>query len=379
MNPIYFDNAATTKVDDRVVQAMIPYLSEHYGNPSSIHSLGRATRAAVERSRKTIANALNASTAEIFFTSGGTESNNMVLKNCMRDLGIKCIITSEVEHHCVLDTSIHLNQIGLDVEYVKVDHQGFFDLDHLEELLQKHASCRPLVSLIHANNEIGTINDIHAIAALCKKHNALYHADTVQTVAHYPIDLQEIDVHFISSSAHKFHGPKGIGFVYISNEAILKPLIHGGAQERNMRAGTENIAGIVGMAEALKIAYEELEETTEYIKGIKAYFKEQLFSEVEDVQINGAEDDNSLYTVLNVALPSSISSDMLMFNLDIAGICASAGSACSSGADQGSHVLNTIGAPADRSSIRFSFSKYNTKEEVDSVIAKLKEFTTVSA
>ncbi|MBX2846407.1 MAG: cysteine desulfurase [Saprospiraceae bacterium] len=379
MSLIYFDNAATTKVDEQVVQTMLPFLTEHYGNPSSIHGLGRRTRAAVEKARKVIAGHLNASTAEIFFTSGGTESNNMVLKNCVRDLGVTCLISSKIEHHCVLHTVENLEEAGLKVAYVDVNEQGFFDLEHLKQLLKAHQSENVLVSLIHANNEIGTINDLAAIGEICKEYDALFHADTVQTIAHFPLDLTQINVHFVSASAHKFHGPKGVGFVYISGDTHLKPLIHGGAQERNMRAGTENIAGIVGMAKALEIAYEELEETKAYILELKRYFKSLLQQEIPEVQVNGAQCENCLYTVLNVSFPASIASDMLMFNLDIAGICASAGSACSSGADQGSHVLNAIGVPADRPSIRFSFSKYNTKEEIDIAVAKLKEIIGVPA
>lgn len=369
---IYFDNAATTQVHPQVVEAMIPYLTEYFGNPSSIHGMGRKTRSAVEKARRSIAEHLQASTAEIFFTSGGTESNNMVLKNSIRDLNVNRVISSKIEHHCVLHTCDYLKESGIPVDYVHVDSKGFFDLDHLETLLKTNADDTILISLIHANNEIGTINDWVAIGNLAKQYGAYYHADTVQTVAHYPINLQEIPVDFISASGHKFHGPKGVGFVYINGDTLLKPLFHGGSQERNMRAGTENLASIVGMAKALDIAYENLEKNKQKIKEIKQYFIQQIRNQFPQASFNGDISNQSLYTVLNVALPASIQSDMLLFNLDIKGICCSAGSACSSGADAGSHVINAISQGNSNPSIRFSFSIDNTKKEVDQVIDMLK-------
>ena len=370
---IYLDNAATTQVHPKVVEAMIPYLTEHFGNPSSIHAMGRKSRSAIEKARRAIAQQLNASTAEIFFTSGGTESNNMILKNAIRDLGVNRIISSKVEHHCVLHTCDYLEHQGIPINYVEVDELGFFNLNQLENLLKQHANDTILISLIHANNEIGTINDWVAIGNLAKQYNAYFHADTVQTVAHYPIDLQEIPVDFISSSAHKFHGPKGVGFVYINGDTLLQPLFHGGAQERNMRAGTENLAAIVGMAKALQLAYENLETNEAKIRSLKEYFISQIQAHFPQASFNGDISENSLYTVLNVALPASIQSDMLMFNLDIQGICCSAGSACSSGADKGSHVIQQISKGKIMPSIRFSFSKENTKEEIDVVIETLKK------
>ena len=369
---IYLDNAATTKVDEAVIEAMFPYFTTHFGNPSSIHGLGRKTRSAIEKSRKSIADHFNASTAEIFFTSGGTESNNMVLKESICDLGVNVIITSKVEHHCVLHTCDHLQEKEVTIKHVDVDELGYFDLNQLEQLLKEHENDTVLISLIHANNEIGTINDMVAIGNLARQYKAYYHADTVQSVAHYPIDLQELPVDFISGAAHKFHGPKGIGFVYIKSDVQLQPFIHGGAQERNMRAGTENVAAIIGMAKALELAYQNLDETKQHITGLKYYLKEQIEKHFPQATFNGDTSEKSLFTVLNVSLPSTIQADMLMFNLDIAGICCSAGSACSSGADKGSHVIEAIKPNQEQSAIRFSFSHENTKEEIDQLIEKLK-------
>jgi len=372
MASIYFDNAATTRLDEGVIAAMLSALREEYGNPSSIHSMGRSSRATIEKARKEIAALLNASTSEIFFTSGGTESNNMVLKNCVRDLGLTCIISSKVEHHCVLDTVEHLAANGLDVQYVEVDQHGYYDLLQLEQLLKEHENCKVLVSLIHANNEIGTINNIEAIGNLCRKYNALHHSDTVQTIAHYPLDFEALEIDFASCSAHKFHGPKGIGFVYISNDVNINPMIHGGGQERNMRAGTENISGIVGLATAMRIACDEMEETRQHIEGIKEYMATSLKSHFPDIIFNTPINEDSLYTVLNVTFPGELPSDMMLFNLDIAGICASAGSACSSGANQQSHVITALKKGTTGPTIRFSFSKFNTKQEVDQLIEVLK-------
>lgn len=370
---IYLDNAATTKVDEKVVEAMLPYFTEHFGNPSSIHGLGRKTRSAIEKSRRSIAQYLNASTAEIFFTSGGTESNNMILKNSIRDLGVNRIITSQVEHHCVLDTCEYLEKSGVAIDYVNVNEEGFFDLNHLEHLLKTKSEDTILVSLIHANNEIGTINDIEEIGKICKEHGAYFHSDTVQTIAHYPLDLQKLKVDFVSASAHKFHGPKGIGFLYVNGDVHLKPYIHGGAQERNMRAGTENLASIVGMWKAMELAYENLDESSTHIRNLKNYFIEQIRAHFPEATFNGDITENALYTVVNVAFPTTIASDMFMFNLDIEGICVSAGSACSSGADKGSHVIEAIKPGQDKASVRFSFSKENTKKEIDQVIKTLQK------
>ena len=368
---IYLDNAATTPLDKDVLQAMLPYMESMYGNPSAIHHFGRETRAAIEKARKTVAKLLNAQPGEIFFTSGGTESNNTALRCGIEAQGTKTIITSPIEHHCVLHTVEALEKSGrVEVKYVKVDAQGHFDLDHLEQLLQ--SSQGPVfVSLMHANNEIGTLQDMERIAELCKQHNAWFHSDTVQTVAHYAFDLKSTPVHFISGAAHKFNGPKGIGFLYINHALKIDPLIYGGAQERNMRAGTENVYGIVGLAKAMELAYANLEERMIYIGGLKHYLLGKLRDTFSDVTVNGDETD-SLYTVLNVGFPLNDQTSMLLFHLDVAGICASSGSACSSGSNKNSHVLEAIHSDASRVAIRFSFSHHNTKEELDALVEKLK-------
>ncbi|MBK9730924.1 MAG: cysteine desulfurase [Chitinophagaceae bacterium] len=370
---IYFDNAATTQMDREVIDAMIPFMESHFGNPSAIHFFGRETRAAIERARKTVAKCLHATPSEIFFTSGGTESNNMAIRCGVQAYQIKHIITSPIEHHCVMHTTEALEKKGLvNLHYVKVDEKGRFDLVHLEQLLAEIGE-RCLVTLMHANNEIGTMMDINEVGTICKKYNALFHCDTVQTVAHFPFDLEKTPVDFISGAAHKFHGPKGTGFLYIHHSIKIPPLIFGGAQERNMRAGTENVYGIVGLAKALETGYEHFEETREQITEVRSYMKESLKSNLPDVVFNGDVDGNCLYTVLNVSFPMNNKSQLLLFNLDMAGICASSGSACSSGSNENSHVLEAIHADSNRVAIRFSFSKNNTKDEVDFVIAKLKE------
>lgn len=376
---VYLDNAATTQIDPKVLEEMMPYLTEKFGNPSSIHGFGRETKAAIERARKIIARHLNASVGEIFFTSGGTESANLVLKCTVHDKGVKHIISSKIEHHCVTHSIEELVKEGLaEAHYVNLDEKGNIILSHLEELLKQYGS-EALVALMHANNEIGNVLDIKAVGELCETYGALFFSDTVQTVAHFPIDLQEIKVDYISGSAHKFHGPKGVGFVYINSEHLLNPILHGGAQERNMRAGTENLYGIVGLAKAFDMANENADEHVAYIKGLKEYFFDKLKKVVPGVLVNGNYENNSLYTVLNVSFPEFDGSEFLIYNLDMAGIAVSAGSACTSGSDQGSHVLNELPIPEGRSSIRFSFSRMNTKEELDYAIGKLGEFFTVPA
>lgn len=373
MTRIYLDNAATTPLDPVVIEAMLPYMQTHFGNPSAIHFYGRETRAAIENARKTIAKFLNCSPGEIFFTSGGTEANNTAIRRTVETLGLKKIISSPIEHHCGLHTCEELAKEGkCSVEYVKVDSLGRFDLNSLEELL-KNAGTRCLVSLMHANNEIGTKNNLVAIGELCKKYDAIFHTDTVQTMAHYKFDLKTMPVHLLSGAAHKFHGPKGVGFLYINSTLKINPLIYGGAQERNMRAGTENVYGIVGLAKAMEKSFATLEETTAHISALKKYMMSELKNNFSGIKFNGDMEGDSLYTVLNVGFPMNSKNELLLMNLDINGICASSGSACSSGSDKSSHVLECIGAANDRVSIRFSFSKFNTMEEVDFVIAKLKE------
>ncbi len=374
---IYFDNAATTPMDREVVDAMLPLMTEHFGNPSSIHSWGRQTRSMIEQARKTVAKLMNCSPSEIFFTSGGTEADNMAIRCTIESLEIKHAITSPLEHHAVLHTLESMADKGqITLNLVKITPEGNVDLEDLEALLKNNERC--IVSLMHANNEIGNLLPLKQAAEICKKYNAILHSDTIQTVGHYNIDLKDIPVHFINGAAHKFHGPKGIGFIYVSSEVHVAPLIFGGAQERNMRGGTENVYGIVGLAKAMEIAYNDLKKHQEHIQGLKTYMIDKLEKNLPGVTFNGDAKGNSLYTVLNVCLPETDNAEMLVFNLDINGIAASAGSACSSGSNVGSHVLRAIGTDMSRPSVRFSFSKYNTKEEIDYTLVKLKEMFPVA-
>lgn len=376
---VYLDNAATTPVDPIVLKAMYEVMENHYGNPSSIHSHGREMRTLIEKSRKTIASLLHTSPAEIFFTSGGTEADNTAIRCSIADYGIKHAITTKLEHHAVLHTLEALAKNGnIELSFVDTDEKGNVNVTHLETLLQNPN--RSLVSLMHANNEIGTLTDMELVGDLCEKYNAIYHSDTVQTMGHYPHDLSKLKANFIVGAAHKFHGPKGVGFLHINHRIKIKPLIYGGSQERNMRGGTENVYGIIGLAKALEIAYSEMPQHHQHIQNLKSYMIAQLKANIPGVEFNGEIDPaNSLYTVLNVSFPEMEMADMLLFSLDIAGISASGGSACSSGTDIGSHVLTAIGANPNRPAVRFSFSKYNTKEEVDYTVEKLKEICMVSA
>ncbi len=372
MNRIYFDNAATTALDASVLDAMMPYLTEKFGNPSSIYSYGRETKMAIETARKTVAKILNAHPAEIFFTSGGTESSNTAIQASVRDLGCRHIITSPIEHHAVSHTAEHLDNMDVvRVSYVKLLPNGHVDIDDLEKLLAASEE-KTLVTLMHANNEIGNILDMHAVGNLCKLYNAIFHSDTVQTVGHFPFDLRNTPVHFITGAAHKFHGPKGVGILYINENVRIKPFVHGGAQERNMRAGTENLYGIVGFAKALETAMDNYETDSAYIGTLKYYMHEQLKKNIPGVGFNGDVLGRSLYTVLSVSFPKTEKSEMLLFNLDINNICASGGSACTSGAEQGSHVIRAINNNPNQVTVRFSFCKHNTKDEVDAVVEKLK-------
>jgi cysteine desulfurase len=373
MERIYFDNAATTALDPEVLEAMLPYMTTHFGNPSSIYSYGRETRLAIETARKTVARLLNAHPGEIFFTSGGTESNNTAILSSIRDLGCRHIISSPIEHHAVLHTIEHY-ACGENVtsSYVKLLPDGHVDLADLEEQLKEQKE-RCLVSLMHANNEIGNLLDIDAVGNLCKQYNAIFHSDCVQTVGHYPLDLRKTPVHFISGAGHKFHGPKGVGILYVNDNIRVKPFIFGGGQERNMRAGTENLYGIVGFAKALELAYARLEEEQAYILSLKNYMREKLLAAIPGVSFNGDSEGRCLYTVLSVAFPKTEKSEMILFNLDINQVCVSGGSACSSGADQGSHVIRAINNDPNKVTVRFSFSRHNTREEVDAVVNKLNE------
>ena len=368
---VYLDNAATTKLDENVLKAMMPLMVEDFGNPSSIHSFGRKTRAVIETARKTVAKLLNVTPAEIFFTSGGTEADNMAINQSITTYDLKHVISSEIEHHAVEHTIKMLEKTGkIKASWVKLDDKGNVDLAHLEELLKNNP--RSLVSLMHANNELGTLLPLKEVGELCAKYNAIFHSDTVQTMGHYRMDLRDIKVHFVACAAHKFHGPKGVGFLYINHECKISPFIYGGAQERNMRGGTENVYGIVGLAKALEICFDEMEEHQKHIMGLKDYMREQLIKNIPGIEFNGeTSHEKSLYTVLNCRFPIHPDAEMLLFNLDILGIAASGGSACSSGSNQGSHVLRGIGIDMERPSVRFSFSKYNTKEEIDFVLKNL--------
>ena len=374
---VYLDNAATTPFDKEVLKAMYQVMETDHGNPSSIHSHGREVRTLIEKARKTVAGLLHASPSEFFFTSGGTEADNMAIRCGIIDYGIKHAITSLIEHHAVLHTLQALEKSGdIRLSYVNIDSKGLVDYKHLEELLSSNE--RSFVSLMHANNELGTLTDIEAVGELCEKYHAIFHSDTVQTMGHYPHDLSRLKVHFLVCAAHKLHGPKGVGFLYIHHAIKINPMIFGGSQERNMRGGTENVYGIIGLAKSLEIAYGKMEQHHEYIQGLKTYMMEELVKHVPGIEFNGeTTPDKSLYTVLNVSFPEMEMAEMLLFSLDIAGISASGGSACSSGTNIGSHVLNGIHANPDRPAVRFSFSKLNTREEIDYVVGKVKELCPV--
>ncbi len=372
MQRIYFDNAATTPLDPEVFEVMKPFFTEKFGNPSSIYSYGRETRMAIESARKSVAKILNAHPAEIFFTSGGTESTNTAINAAVCDLGCKHIITSPLEHHATLHCVEHLaKDCGIKLSYVNVFPNGQIDYDDLENLL-KESTEKCLVTLMHANNEIGTMTDIERVGELCKDYGAIYNADTVQTVGHFPIDLRKVPVHFINAAGHKFHGPKGVGMLYINEDIKIHPFVNGGSQERGMRAGTENIYGIVGFAKALELAVANMETESAHIKEVRDYMESKLSETIPGIYFNGDPHGKSLYTVLSVAFPKTEKSEMLLFNLDINNICASGGSACTSGVETGSHVISAISDNRDQVTVRFSFSKYNTKEEVDLVVEKLK-------
>ena len=376
---VYFDNAATTPMRKEVIESISSVMGECYGNPSSSHAFGRTAKTYIETARKAIANLLNAMPQEIIFTSGGTESDNMILNCAVKDLKVTTLISSSIEHHAVLHALEALQKIHkINIAYVKVDHKGTIDLNHLEQLLQKDDS-KKLVSLMHVNNEIGNILDLKKVGDMCHKYEALFHTDAVQGIGHFEFDLEELPIDFLSSAAHKFHGPKGIGFSFIRKNSGLEPFIHGGAQERGLRAGTESVHNIVGMYKALQIAYQNLKKEKKLIASIKEHFKSSLLNIFPEVKFNGCSGENSIstYTLINVAFPiSQEKASLLDFHLDLKGIACSKGSACQSGSTSGSHVLNTIQSDEIKSwpSLRFSFSIFNTKEEVDYVMNVLEEF-----
>jgi cysteine desulfurase len=371
MQRIYFDNAATTPLAPEVLEAMMPYLTEKFGNPSSIYSYGRETRLAIEQARKSVAKNLGAKPAEIFFTSGGTESSNTVLNAAITDLGCKHIISSPIEHHATLHTVTHLAKLhNLRLSFVQILPNGHIDMDHLAALLVATTE-KTIVTIMHANNEIGTMIDIAAVGQLCKQYGAYFHSDTVQTVGHFPFELSQLPVDFITGAGHKFHGPKGVGILYINENVKISPLVHGGSQERNMRAGTENLYGIVGFAKALELATEKHEEERAYIQSLKQYLHDQLLAKIPSVSFNGDPFGRSLYNLLSVNFPKNEKTEMILFNLDMHHVCASGGSACSSGAQQGSHVINALNKGSEIVTVRFSFSKQNTKAEIDQVVTAL--------
>ncbi len=379
MDRIYFDNAATTPLEPEVIEIMRDAMHRYYGNPSSIHAEGRQARAAVEEARKKVARVIGASIGEVFFTSGGSESNNMVLKNAVRDLGVQRIITTRTEHHCVLHSVQRLVKDGhVEAVWLDQDRLGRIDPAQLERALRREER-KTLVSLMHSNNEIGTMIDLGSIASLCAEYGALFHSDTVQTMGYFPMDVSRLPIHFLAGSAHKFHGPKGVGFVYIRGDNKLRPFIDGGAQERNMRGGTENIYGILGLANALELAHQNREERREHITGLRDYLADALKQRYEGLTFHGDLQGRNHYKLLSVAFPPSPKAELLLLNLDIAGIAVSGGSACSSGADAGSHVLAALHGNEDESRmIRFSFSHHNTRDEVDYLLRKLEEILPVS-
>ena len=373
---VYLDNAASTPLLPEVVDAMVPLMREQYGNPSSIHAEGRTARSIVEAARKEVATRLKASIGEVFFTSGGTEASNTAIKCSVRDLGVTDVVTSPTEHHCVLHSVAEVERTrGVTAHYLPLDEWGRPRLDALDAKLTELAGRRVLVSLMHANNEIGALLDLHAVGECCKRHGALLHSDSVQTVGHFDIDTSSTHVHFLTGAAHKFHGPKGAGFLYVSNDVIVRPFLDGGSQERNMRGGTENLYGITGLATAFSQAYDHLEQWRAHIEGLRSYLYEGLLERVPGLRLNTDLTGESLYTVLSVSFPPTPKAELLLFNFDIAGIATSGGSACSSGADAGSHVMAAFrGADDDMVTVRFSFSHLNTREEVDYVLSKVTGF-----
>ena len=371
---VYFDNAATTPLDKKVLEKMLPYMEQGYGNPSSIHKKGREIKSAIEKSRSKIAELLSCEPGEIFFTSGGTEADNMFLINTVIEKNIDALITTKLEHHAVLHCCDYLSKVNkTKIRFVETNEKGDINYQDFEDALKSNK--RSLVSLMHGNNEIGNINNLKKISKICTQYNAILHSDTVQTIGHYKIDLNDINIDGIVGSAHKFHGPKGVGFLYLNNKHKISPYIHGGSQERNMRGGTENVYGIIGLAEALKISCEEMDEHKEKIISVKRKMIELLKNKIDGIKFNGLSDnlEKSLYTVLNVSIPGIDDQQMFLFNLDMNNIAASGGSACSSGSDIGSHVLAEIKKYDGHSSIRFSFNKYNSIEEVEYVVDKILE------
>lgn len=372
MKKVYLDNASTTALRPEVIHEMTKVMTEDFGNPSSTHSFGRNGKTILELSRKSIAKQLNCSAQEIIFTSGGTEADNWILRSAVEDLKVTRIITSKIEHHAVLYAVLALqSDYGIQVDYVDVNHDGSIDLTHLSSLLSEDK--KTIVSLMHVNNETGAILDLDRVSVICRQYNTLFHSDTVQSVGKTEIDLQKTTVDFIVASAHKFHGPKGIGFVFIRKNSGLQPLIFGGEQEKGLRAGTEAVHQIAGMAKALSVSYENLEEERKYISDLKMYLIQQLEIHFPGFRINGKKED--FYNIINIILPfSEDKTSMLLFSLDMKGIAVSRGSACQSGSIKPSHVLKEMLSETDLKlpNLRISFSHYNTKEDIDWLIQSLK-------
>ena len=370
---VYLDNAATTPIANEVIEEIQPYLNNYFGNPSSTHAFGRKTKNAIEINRKKIADLIQAKNNEIIFTSGGTEADNMALRCAVFDLNVKRIITTKIEHHAVLHTAECLrDQQNVEIIFLATDHNGNPDLVQLESILNDKVNT--LVTLMHANNEIGTLLPIKKVASICAKHKHVYfHSDTVQTMGHYTFNLSETPIDFLTCSAHKLHGPKGVGFLYVNQKISLNPLITGGSQERKNRGGTENLYGIVGLGKAMEMAYENLTSHQKHIQDLKSFMKEDLEKIDQRISFNGeTSPEKSLYTVLNVCFPADVCNSMLLFSLDIHGIAASGGSACSSGSNQGSHVLAELPHQENCQSVRFSFSRFNTQEDVEFTIEKIR-------
>lgn len=362
---VYLDNAATTPMAPEVVAAMSDVLLNHFGNPSSAHAFGRSSKALLETARRNIAQHLNCSSSELFFTSGGTEADNLACHIAVQELGVKRIISTSIEHHAVGHTvEMYRDRYNVQLHNLSLDAKGHIDLSELDALLKDPIPT--LVSLMHANNEIATLIPLSQIAQLCRSYGAYFHSDTVQTIGHYAFDLQALDVDFITCAAHKFHGPKGIGFLYVNKRIKMAPMILGGSQERGFRGGTENLAGIVGLSKAFDLAYEDLQVHQTYVQGLKSYMMGRLKDHFSDIAFHGdTTPEGSLYTVLNVCFPPTEKASMLLFTLDLKGVAVSGGSACTSGAAKGSHVLEGIGADMTRPNVRFSFSRYTTREEID--------------
>jgi len=371
---VYLDNAATTPLAPEVFDAMVPYLKNEFGNPSSTHFYGRQTKAAIETARRKVAELIHSKPSEIIFTSGGTEADNMALNCAISDLGVQRIITSSIEHHAVIHTAEHIcNKSKIELDLVKLTENGHVDLNHLEELLTKSKK-KTIVSLMHGNNEIGNLLPLDKVSKLCRKYNAYFHSDTVQTMGHYTFDLEALDIDFITCAAHKFHGPKGVGFLYVNNNLKNTPFIHGGSQERGMRGGTENLYGSIGLAKAMELAYSDLKDHQKQVQSLKTHMIDSLKSSFKEVDFHGdITPENSLYTVLNVCLPKTSKASMLLFTLDLKGVACSGGSACTSGSNKGSHVLEGIAANVSKPNVRFSFSRYTKMEEVDYALEVLNE------